>query len=187
LYICTGFFLKQTKGTIRPFFISSMERLVTKEHITQLVEQFIAGNDDLFLVEITISPSAQISVAVDSEQGVDIDRCVALSRHIEGNLNREEEDFELTVASAGLSEPLKVHRQYVKNVGRNVAIVLKNGEKFIGKLTDVNPDEVQIEYEEIVKTEPKGKKKKICTQKTITFADIKKTTIEISVKSNKTK
>jgi len=163
-----------------------MERLVTKEHITQLVEQFIADSD-LFLVEITISPSAQISVAIDSEQGVDIDRCVALSRHIEGNLNRDEEDFELTVASAGLSEPLKVYRQYVKNVGQNVAIVLKNGEKYMGKLTEVNPNEVHVEYEEIVKTEPKGKKKKILSQKTVTFADIKKTTIEISMKSNKTK
>ena len=164
-----------------------MKQLVTKEHITQLVEQFIAGSDDLFLVEISISPSAQILVAVDSEQGVDIDRCVALSRHIEGNLNREEEDFELTVASAGLSEPLKVYRQYVKNVGRDVAIVLTSGEKFIGTLLEVNPDGVQIEYEEIVKTEPKGKKKKVLTQKTITFADIKKTTVEISVKSKKTK
>lgn len=163
-----------------------MESLIAKERITELVEQFIAESD-LFLVDITVSPSAQISVSIDSEQGVDIDRCVALSRHIEGNLDREQEDFELTVASAGLSEPLKVYRQYVKNKGRNVAIVLANGEKFIGTLLEVTPEEVLIEYEEIIKTEPKGKKKKVITQKTITFAEIKRTTVEISMKSKKTK
>lgn len=161
-----------------------MESLIAKERITELVEQFIAESD-LFLVDITVSPSAQISVSIDSEQGVDIDRCVALSRHIEGNLDREQEDFELTVASAGLSEPLKVYRQYVKNKGRNVAIVLANGEKFIGTLLEVTPEEVLIEYEEIIKTEPKGKKKKVITQKTITFAEIKRTTVEISMKSKK--
>lgn len=163
-----------------------MESLIAKERITELVEQFIAESD-LFLVDITVSPSAQISVSIDSEQGVDIDRCVALSRHIEGNLDREQEDFELIVASAGLSEPLKVYRQYVKNKGRNVAIVLANGEKFIGTLLEVTPEEVLIEYEEIIKTEPKGKKKKVITQKTITFAEIKRTTVEISMKSKKTK
>lgn len=163
-----------------------MESLIAKERITELVEQFIAESD-LFLVDITVSPSAQISVSIDSEQGVDIDRCVALSRHIEGNLDREQEDFELTVASAGLSEPLKVYRQYVKNKGRNVAIVLANGEKFIGTLLEVTPEGVLIEYEEIIKTEPKGKKKKVITQKTITFAEIKRTTVEISMKSKKTK
>ncbi|MDR0941610.1 MAG: ribosome assembly cofactor RimP [Bacteroidales bacterium] len=186
MYICSGFFLTNAQGTIRPFFIIDMESVVTKERITQLVEQFIAGSD-LFLVDITVSPTAQISVAIDSGQGVDIDRCVALSRHIEGNLNREEEDFELTVASAGLSEPFKVYRQYEKNKGRYVAIVLTTGEKFVGTLLDVTPDEVQIEYEETVKAGPKGKKKKVITQKTITFADIKRTTVEISMKSNKTK
>lgn len=163
-----------------------MESLIAKERITELVEQFIAESD-LFLVDITVSPSAQISVSIDSEQGVDIDRCVALSRHIEGNLDREQEDFELIVASAGLSEPLKVYRQYVKNKGRDVAIVLANGEKFIGTLLEVTPEEVLIEYEEIIKTEPKGKKKKVITQKTITFAEIKRTTVEISMKSKKTK
>ncbi|MDR2963352.1 MAG: ribosome assembly cofactor RimP [Bacteroidales bacterium] len=161
-----------------------MEGKITQARIEQLVEQFIEGSD-LFLVEVNVSPAAVITVAIDSEQGVDIDRCVALSRHIEGNLNREEEDFELTVASAGLSEPLKVHRQYVKNVGRNVAIVLTNGEKYIGKLTEVTPESITIEYEETVKTEPKGKKKKVQTQKNLTFTSIKKASIEISVKSNK--
>lgn len=158
-----------------------MSLQITKDTIEQLVQEAIQGTD-LFIVEILISHSMVIQVSVDSMAGVSIDTCVSISRFIESKLDREQEDFELTVMSAGLSEPFKVHKQYVKNEGKQVSITTNDGKKYIGTLSKVNDSAVVIQYEEIVKTGPKGKKKPVVNEKEISFSEIKKTILELTFK-----
>lgn len=158
-----------------------MNNLITKEHIESLVTEFISGTN-VFLVEITISSSNVIHVSIDEDSGVTIETCVALSRKIEESLNRDEEDFELTVASAGLSEPFKVYKQYQKNIGKLVSVLTSDGKKYIGTITKVAPEGIAILCEETVKLGPKGKKKKVETELELSFSNIKKTLIEIIFK-----
>ena len=105
-----------------------MNSIITYENIQNIVSSFIEGTD-MFIVEIALSKSNNITVSIDSPQGVDIDTCVELSRYIEQHLDREQEDFELTVASAGLSEPFKVHKQYLKNIGKLVQVLTTEHKK----------------------------------------------------------
>lgn len=154
---------------------------ITKENIEQIVTSFIEGTD-IFIVEISISKSNTIQISIDSNQGIDIDTCVELSRHIEQQFDREQEDFELTVASAGLSEPFKVHQQYLKNVGKLVKVLTADNKKYIGTLISVNEQEIVLTYTEMVKTGPKGKKKEVESTVTLPFSTIKKTVLEIIFK-----
>ncbi|HPH16298.1 MAG TPA: ribosome assembly cofactor RimP, partial [Bacteroidales bacterium] len=105
-----------------------------------------------------------------------------LSRYIEQHLDREQEDFELTVASAGLSEPFKVYKQYEKNIGKLVRVLTSDNKKYIGTLMSVNEQEIMLTYTEMVKTGPKGKKKEVESKVTIPFSTIKKTMLEIIFK-----
>ena len=82
-----------------------------------------------FIVEITVKPGNKIIVSIDSFTGIAIDDCVAISRSIEANFDRDIEDYELEVSSAGLTQPFKVFQQYQKNIGKNVEILFKNGQK----------------------------------------------------------
>ena len=116
--------------------------MINKERIQQLVDEFLAENEDIFLVSLKIGGGNQIEVLIDSFQGVKMGDCVKLSRHIEGNLDREEEDFALQIASAGLSEPFKVFKQYEKNIGRKVDVKLKGGEKILGTMLSADEEKV---------------------------------------------
>ena len=108
--------------------------MINKERIQQLVDEFLAEHEEIFFVSLKIGGGNQIEVLIDSFQGVKMGDCVKLSRHIEGNLDREEEDFALQIASAGLSEPFKVFKQYKKNVGRKVDVKMKGREKILGTI-----------------------------------------------------
>ena len=130
--------------------------MIEKSRIIQLIEEKLT--EDQFIVDVEVSPSNQISVQIDSEIGITIDHCVAISRQIEGNLDREEEDFELQVSSAGLGQPFKVLRQYVKNLEKEVEVVLKDGKKMEGILKQANENGFVVETSKMEK--PEGKKKK---------------------------
>lgn len=105
------------------------------DKIRNIAEEELAEGS-LFLVEVNITPGNEIEVVIDSDGSVDIDDCVALSRAIEERLDREEEDFELTVTSAGIGRPLRLLRQYRKLIGHPVEVVLLNGTKIIAELRD---------------------------------------------------
>ena len=92
-------------------------------------------------MSLKVGGGNQIEVRIDSFEGIKMGDCVRLSRHIEGSLDREEEDFSLQVASAGLGEPFKVFQQYEKNIGRKIDVKLKGGEKIIGKMLSAIADE----------------------------------------------
>jgi len=117
--------------------------MLSEQNIRNLIDQQLAGTD-VFLVECRVKTDNKIRVFVDSERGITIEDCVALSRHIEGNLDREQEDFALDVSSAGLDLPLRIPRQFKKNVGRNVQVILNDGSELKGKLIEATDTDFQV-------------------------------------------
>jgi ribosome maturation factor RimP len=114
-------------------------------------------------------------VAIESDQNVDIKHCVDLSHIIEAGLNREEEDYSLTVTSAGLDQPFKVLRQYLKFKGQEVEIVLKSGGKIVAVLEDATQEQITVGYEKLVKVEGKKKRERIAVKETYKYEEIKST------------
>jgi len=163
----------------RFLFLFSTTKIM--EGIIQLVEikiqDLLQENPEHFLVEIKIKPTNNIKVFIDGDKGVGIGDLVkynrALYKQIEEEGSFPEGDFSLEVSSPGLGEPLKKHRQYLKNIGRFVEIFLEDGQKIEGKLELVS--EIEIEVEE---TKGKGKKVEI-VKHTIPFQNIKSTQIQI--------
>jgi ribosome maturation factor RimP len=123
-----------------------------KEKVKNLLNQALLDNESLFLIDFKISDGNQIKVIIDGDQGVTVSDCIALSRAIEHNIDREENDFSLDVASAGLSEPLSILRQYKKNIGRTLKVKTQNNDVLEGKLVKVNDTEIEINWKAI---EPK--------------------------------
>lgn len=155
--------------------------MIKASDIVRLVEQAIEGSD-MFLVEAIVTPDNRIELSLDSFTGVSIDDCVRVSRFIEENLNRDEEDFELMVASAGLSEPLKILKQYEKNIGKEVEVVLKNGQKKIGILRAATSSTITIEYETKELVEGKKRKQTVVKTEEWSLSDIKATKVVVKVK-----
>lgn len=111
-----------------------------REEVTKLLESALAKNEHLFLLDFDIAEGNQIRVILDGDKGVTVEDCIAVSREIEHNMDREENDFSLEVMSAGVSEPLTLPRQYVKNIGRNLKIKTKTGEVIEGELVKANDE-----------------------------------------------
>ena len=125
------------------------------EYIKAIAEP-ILENRNLFLVDLKISKDNVIEIFADALQGMNIQTCIEVSREIETRLNRNEEDFELTVSSAGIGYPFKVEGQYKKNLNKTVEIKFQDNSKLTGILKSFNPETLTVEYEEkkeIVKTE----------------------------------
>ncbi len=153
--------------------------MITKEQVQSIITPKV-DEEGLFIVEITVSTTNHITIFIDGDKGVTIDQCISISKFIEENLNRDEEDYELDVSSAGLDLPLKVARQYVKNIGRMVDIVTKKGQKFSGKLVGANNDSFKVEVEKTVLQEGKKRKEKITEVDSFNYSDIKSTKIVVS-------
>lgn len=154
---------------------------IEKSKIEELIAKFTEGTD-MFLVSLSISASNVIMVEMDADSSVDIDACVDLSHFIEDHLDRNEEDFELTVSSVSLSEPFKIYRQYVKNVGKMVTVTTA-ARKYQGELLNVCEESVTVRHKDVVKIPPKNKKKEMEFETTIPFADIQKTECVILYKN----
>ena len=140
--------------------------MIDKQLLTQTVEQAIE-NTDLFIVDIKVNPGNAIVVELDSETGIDIDMCVNITRKIESVFDRDVEDYELEVGSAGLTAPFKVRGQYLKNIGNEVEVLTRDGRKMQGVLTEVGDDEFTIEIEKKVKEE--GAKRPTLVKEPLTF------------------
>lgn len=113
--------------------------------VEQLVEQGLSSREDLFLIELKITPDKKILVTLDGDHGVTLKDCIDISRAVEHNLDREEVDFALEVASAGASSSLQLPRQYKKNIGRKLSIKTEEGTEE-GTLTDLNDDSFTIKW-----------------------------------------
>eukprot|EP01029_Cantina_marsupialis_P004294 TRINITY_DN1433_c0_g1_i1.p1 TRINITY_DN1433_c0_g1~~TRINITY_DN1433_c0_g1_i1.p1 ORF type:complete len:155 (-),score=23.85 TRINITY_DN1433_c0_g1_i1:70-534(-) len=148
--------------------------MIDKKIVLEIIEKEIAETE-LFIVDVSVSTGNAISVMIDSMKGVPISTCIELSRAIEKNFDREIEDFELQVASAGIGQPFQVIQQYHKNIGREVEVLTTEGLKQKGKLITVGENEITVEIEEKVKVEGKKKKQVILTPYTFAFDQIKST------------
>ena len=148
------------------------------QQIEEFVLQFIEKWPEVFLVEIKSSASNQIIVLLDADDGITIEKCTtvnrALYKFIEETALFPDGNFSLEVSSPGLEKPLKLHRQYQKNIGRKVEVVLLDGTRLEGTLTHVNEEDIIIEEQE-----GKGKKQ-IMKTTTILFNQIKHTTVLIT-------
>jgi len=150
--------------------------MITKEKVQFLVEEVLS--DDMFIVDITVGAANQILVSVDSDAGISVGECVQISRHVESSLDREVEDFSLEVSSPGLSTPLKVLRQYLKNIGREVEVVTNSGEKQKGILKSADSAGFVLSF--VVKGKVNGIKVEESKSMTYNFDQIKTVKIIIS-------
>lgn len=155
--------------------------MIDKNVVTRIVEEWLEDKD-YFLVDITVSPDDKIVVEIDHAEGVWIDDCVKLSRYIESKLNREEEDYELEVGSAGIGQPFKVLKQYQIHIGKDVEVLTKDGKKWVGVLTDVNEQNFTVIIEKKVKPEGAKRPKLVEEAVTFTYDEIKYTKYLISFK-----
>ncbi len=145
--------------------------MIDRKRIIALIEEKLTSEQ--FIVDVEVSGSNQISVVIDSENGISIDDCIQISRQIEGNLDREEEDFELQVASAGLGQPLKVFRQFMKNIDREMEVVLKDGQKLEGILRSASENGFELETSKKEQVEGKKKKELVTRLHSISFDQAK--------------
>lgn len=130
--------------------------MIDKKVVENLVNEWLTDRD-YFLVSVEVSTDNRIVVEIDHADGVWIDDCVELSKYIEERLDREVEDYELEVGSAGLGQPFKVPQQYHNFVGKEVEVMDAQGHKVHGLLQNVNGEEFTVTVKEKVKTE--GKKR----------------------------
>ncbi len=113
--------------------------------VKELLQDSLAEREDLFLIDFSIDGDNTIKVIIDGDHGVKVEDCIFISRAIEHNLDREEVDFSLEVASAGASEPLKTPRQYKKNIGRKLEVKTVN-DTIEGDLVEVNEESIHLEW-----------------------------------------
>lgn len=159
-----------------PLFIQKMN---FKDRVNDLLEEGLAQHPDLFLIDFSISPDYKISVVIDGDNGVNLQNCIDVSRSIEHNLDREEQDFSLEVASAGATAPLKFPRQYRKNIGRKLEVTTEE-EQIEGTLVDAGETSIVLEWKT---REPKkiGKgKETVVKTLEIPYISIKKAIVVIS-------
>lgn len=145
--------------------------------LEEQIKSLLTGQPSHFLVEIRIKPTNNIKVFIDGDEGINLKTLISYNRSlyklIEENALFPDGNFSLEVSSPGLDEPLKLHRQYKKNVGRYVEVNMNEGARMEGKLIEATEDGIIIETET-----GKGKKKEI-KQETILFTDIKNTKIQV--------
>ncbi len=154
--------------------------MIDKAEIMHLVKEKL--NDNMFLVDITVNDRNVINIYVDSFDGLTIDQCVSISRHVEHSLDRDVEDFELQVSSPGLTESFKVIEQYYKYAGKEVEIVPNEGEKLKGFLLEANEEGIKLETSSKEKLKGQKKKQVILKKHQYKYEDIKSTKAVISFK-----
>ena len=148
--------------------------MIDTERIREIIDEKLAGTD-LFLVGIRQSPSNEIEITIDSDTSVGIDRCAELSRAVEEAFDRDAEDFELTVMSAGIGQPLTMLRQYRKLIGSTVEVLLNSGIKMLAKLDAADDEGITISYEEKQAVEGKKRKQLVTVTRRYAFDEIKST------------
>ena len=147
---------------------------ITKESIYQVVEEKIAGTD-YFITNIAVNPGKHIVVEIDSKEGVSIDYCVELSKYISSTFGEEIGEFELEVASAGISQPFRVLQQYEKFVGKEVEVLTAQGLKLTGLLLDANSENFTVQTTKKVKLPDAKRKTEITENIVFNYNDVKYT------------
>lgn len=153
---------------------------MNQEEVKQVIDEAIEKNPSLFLVEWKISSDNAIDVLVDGDEGVSIDEIVRISRHVEHNLDREQNDFSLKVSTAGVGSPLILPRQYKKNIGRTLKVTkVEGGKEIEGEIASADEDSVLLKWT-IREPKPVGKgKHTVEKEERIDYKEIKKAIVKI--------
>ena len=146
--------------------------MIQKDKVQSIVTQWL-DNTEYFLVDIQISDDDRIVVEIDHKDGVWIDDCVELSKFIEQHLNRDEEDYELEVGSAGVGQPFKVHQQWINHIGKNIEVLTADGKKIKGTLNNVTDTTFTITTQVKRKAEGEKRPKLVTEDTTLLFTDIR--------------
>ena len=155
--------------------------MIKKETVKTLVNEWLQDKD-YFLVDVEVTPDDRIVVEIDHKDGVWIEDCAELSRFIEDHLNRDEEDYELEVGSAGIGQPFKVVQQYVNCIGEEVKVLQKDGKKVSGILKSVDVPAFVVTVKEKKKLEGQKRPQLVETDKTFDMNDVKYTKYIINFK-----
>ena len=155
--------------------------MIDRNIVSGIVNEWLEDKE-YFLVDVSVSPDDKIVVEIDHAEGVWIDDCVELSRFIESKLDREEEDYELEVGSAGIGQPFKVLKQYLIHIGKEVEVLTRDGKKLEGVLKDANEENITLTVLKKVKPEGVKRPKLVEEDITYTYNDIKYTKYLISFK-----
>jgi ribosome maturation factor RimP len=140
--------------------------MIEKRTVEDIVSDSLKDSDN-YLVDVIVKPGNTIVVEIDNNQSVSIDDCIALSKFIESKLDRDVEDYELEVGSAGIGQPFKVLRQYRKNIGNEVEVLTKKGIKHEGILKEAGDEEIILTVQKQIK--PEGAKRKVSVEEDMTF------------------
>ena len=150
-----------------------------KEKVFHLLEEGLQEKPSIFLIDLTITDSYKIIVTLDGDKGVQLQDCIDISRALENNLDREEQDFSLEVASVGVGSPLKMVRQYIKNIGRTLIVKLAT-ETIEAELVEVTDNFITLSWQA---REPKkiGKgKETVQKRQEIPFSEIKQAVVTVT-------
>jgi len=140
--------------------------MIDKLAVTKIVEDFLSSSDN-YLVSVEVKPDNTIVITIDNDQSVSIDDCIALSSYVESKLDREKEDYALEVSSAGLGQAFKIQRQYRKHVGKEIEVLTRSGNKYIGILKAVDEEKIVLTIQK--KIQPEGAKRKVTVEEDVAF------------------
>lgn len=140
--------------------------MIDKLEIRDIAEDFLI-NSETFLVDVIVRPGNIIVIEVDNQEGVSLEDCIKLNKHIESKLDRDAEDFELEVGSAGVTSPFKIIRQYKINIGNEVETLTKGGQKITGVLKNCDDSAFTVTITKMEK--PEGAKRKVAVEEDLSF------------------
>lgn len=167
------------RGPLVPYFVTYRE-MIAKQKVIDLVNERL--DDQMFIVDVTISSANDINVYVDGFKGITIEQCIAVSRNVEHNLDRDEEDFSLQVSSPGLTESFKVKQQYEKYTGKEIEVLTADNEKLKGLLLENSEDGIVLETSKREKVEGHKKKQLVVKKHILKYDEIKSAKAVISFK-----
>lgn len=151
-----------------------------REQVEEVVNKVLENEPELFLIALKVGADNQIQVIIDGDHGVRVEHCANLSREIEQHLDREQEDYSLTVMSAGLSEPLTIPRQFKKNVGRQLKVETNDGKQYKGNLVEATDKDCKLTWSSREK-KPVGKGKiTVQNEVVIAYEEIKEAKMMIT-------
>ena len=147
------------QGADSPLILCTViNKYMKKSEIIDALESEIVARG-LYIIDVTVSKDNDVEVTIESEEGkVELEDCVEISRFFETKFDRETEDYSLTVTSAGLDQPFKVLKQYIKSIGKKVEVQLKGGKKMVAVLEAADEESITLKYSQ--KEAVEGKKKK---------------------------
>lgn len=155
--------------------------MIEKSVVSQIVNEWLSEKE-YFLVDVSVTPDNRIVVEIDHAEGVWIEDCVELSRYIESKLDREEDDFELEVGSAGIGQPFKVLQQYLNHIGKEVEVLVTDGRKLTGLLKDADEQKFVVTISKKVKLEGEKRPKMVDEDLTFAYDEVKYVKYLISFK-----